>query len=146
MPGRNILGSLTKQLGSLPILPLGQGNACIDRGDTRCPQHLRIFRCLCLLAQLPRRLRRRQLRLCCLAQQLMRSLELASVDRGLGLCDQVARCWVIGVQRSRLFLQPFVVVGNAIQRLGETLQRHVLFANDAQERLGRVLGDAKPFA
>ena len=146
MPGRNILGSLAEQLGSLPILALGQGNAGINRGDARCPQHLRIFRGLCLLPQPPRRLRCRQLRLCCLAQQLMRPLELASVDRGPGLRDQIARCRVIGVQRSRLLLQPFVVVGNAIKRLRETLQRHVLFANDAQQRPGRVLGDAKPFA
>ena len=121
MVGRNILGSLAKQLGSLLILALGQGNACVNRGDTRGPQHLRVFRRLRLLTELPCRLRCRQLRLCCLAQQLMRSVKLASVDRGLGLRDEVARYCVIGVQRSRLPLQLFVVVGNANKRLGEAL-------------------------
>jgi len=101
---------------------------------------------LCLLTQLPRRLRRRQQCLRCLAQQLVRLLKLTSVDRGFRLCDQIARCWVVGVQRGHLSLQPFVIVGNAIECLGEPIQRHVLFANDAQERLGRVLGNAKSLA
>ena len=84
---------MAKQLGGLPILPLGQRNTCLDRSDARCPQQLRVFRCLRLLAQLPRLLRRCELRLRRLAQELTRSLKLARLDRGLRLLNQIACRW-----------------------------------------------------
>ena len=93
--------ALEMQIGRLCIVALGQRDGALGCGGACRPQHLRIFRCLRLLAQAPRFLCRSQLRLCRLAQQLTRLREVTIVDLGLGLSNQSLSDRIVMRQRRR---------------------------------------------
>ena len=137
---------LAEVLGGLPIVPLGQRQVALDRGRRRRADQLRLLGRLRLRAQLPCLLRRGDLRLGRRPEQLMGLGKMPRRDLGLGLLDQVARDGIVRVERRRLRLQPLVVVGDLGQRRRQLLQRHILLADDAQQGLGRVLGDPQLLA
>jgi len=128
-------------------MQLGHRQIALGRSRGGRSEQLRIPRGLRLRGQLVRLLRRCNLRLPRLRQKLMSGCEVTGGDLRPSAIDKIARCRIVRVQRRDLGLQPFVVIGDFGQRLSQPLIRQVrLFPDDAQQRLGCLLGYAETLA
>ena len=107
-------------------------------------EHLGVASGFCLFEQFVSLLGGGDLRLGGPAQKVVRLIEAAGFDGGVGLGDQRHCGRVVGVQGGGLLLEAFVVGGDFGEQVGQFFVRDVgLLTDDPQQGFGGLLGDAE---